>query len=94
MSIQTFPGKNDNFNKHAKFTIIDKLTNTKKLKEILRQRLTERKKFWIQTLDTIFPKGLNQELSKLPNSPLFTSDNIIIYIIYRLGSLQNIFVNL
>ena len=32
-----------NFNKHAKFTIIDQLTITSKSKETLNQRLTERK---------------------------------------------------
>ena len=51
-------------NKHAKFIIIDKLTNTKKPKGILRQRLIQRENFWIQTLDTIYPEGLNQKLSK------------------------------
>ena len=61
---QYFREKNHNFNKHAKFIIIDKLTNTKKAKEILRQRLIQRENFWIQTLDTIYPKGLNQELNK------------------------------
>ena len=36
-----------NFNKHAKFTIIDQLTITSKSKETLTQRLTERKSVWI-----------------------------------------------
>ena len=54
-----------NFNKHKKFIIIEKLANTKKPKEILRQRLIERGNFWIQTLeDTIHSIDLNQELSK------------------------------
>ena len=57
--------KNNNFNKNAKFIIIDQLTNTKKPKEILRQSLIQRENnFWFQTLDTIYPEGLNQELSK------------------------------
>ena len=54
--------KNHSFNKHAKFIITDNFTNTKKPKEILRQRLIQRENFKIQTLDAIFPKGLNQEL--------------------------------
>ena len=37
--------KNHNFNKHAKFIITDKLTNTRKPKEILRQRLIQRENF-------------------------------------------------
>ena len=57
--------KNNNFNKNAKFIIIDQLINTKKPKEILRQSLIQRENnFWFQTLDTIYPEGLNQELSK------------------------------
>ena len=49
--------KNNNFHKHATFIIIDKFTNTKKPKEILRQRLIEKGNIWIQTLGTIYPKG-------------------------------------
>ena len=51
------------FNKHAKFIIIDKLTNTTKSEDTLRQRLIERENFWIQNLETLHPKGLNQVLS-------------------------------
>ena len=57
--------KNHNFNKNTKFIITDQLTNTKKPKEILRQSLIQRENnFWFQTLDTIYPEGLKQELSK------------------------------
>ena len=59
LACKHFREKNHNFNKHAKFIIKDKLTNTKKPKEILRQRLIQRENFWIQTLDKIYPKGLN-----------------------------------
>ena len=58
-----FQEKNDIFNKHAKFIIIKKLTNTTKSKDIFLQRLIERENFWIQTLETLHPKGLNQEFS-------------------------------
>ena len=51
------------FNKHAKFIIIDKLTNTTKSEDTLRQRLIERENFWIQKLETLHPEGLNQVLS-------------------------------
>ena len=64
LACKHFREKNHNFNKHAKFIIIDKLTNTKKPKEILRQRLIQKEHLRIQTSDTIYPKGLNQELSK------------------------------
>ena len=40
------------FNKHTKFIIIDKLTNTTKSKDILRRRLIKRENLWIQTLET------------------------------------------
>ena len=60
--MQAFPRKSYNFN--AKFIIIDKLTNTKKPKEILRKHLIQRENFRFHTLDTIYPKGFNQELRK------------------------------
>ena len=47
----------------TKFSIIDKLTNTTKSKHMLCQRLIERENFWIQTLETLHPKELNQELT-------------------------------
>ena len=34
------------FNEHARFTIIDRLTNTNLDKEILRERLIQRENFW------------------------------------------------
>ena len=37
--------KNHDFNKHAKFIIIDKVTNRKKLEEILRRCLIGRENF-------------------------------------------------
>ena len=42
MACKHFQQENHNFNKHAKFTIIDQLTNTSKFKETLSQRLIER----------------------------------------------------
>ena len=54
--------KNLVFNKHAKFTITDKLKNTTKSKDILRQRLIEKENLWIQTLKTLHSKGLTREL--------------------------------
>ena len=57
MSPSKHSRKKKNFHKHAKFIITDKLTNIKKPKEILRQRLIEKGNFWIQTLGTIYPNG-------------------------------------
>ena len=59
-----FQQESHSFNKHAKFTIIDQLTNTSKSKETLTQLLIERETFWILKLDTLYPKCFNMELSK------------------------------
>ena len=56
----TLPGHD--FNKNAKFTLIEKLTNTNK-KKTLKKRLKNRENFWIIKLRTFTPNGLNQELS-------------------------------
>ena len=47
MVCKQFQQGSHNFNKHAKFTIIDQLTNTSKFKETFTQRLIERQNFWI-----------------------------------------------
>ena len=49
------------FNEQRRFTIIDRLTNTNVDKEILRECLIQRKNFWIQKIETLYPKGLNRE---------------------------------
>ena len=64
LACKHFQTSNHDFNKHAKFTIIDKLINLNNTKENLRRKLIERENFWIEKLDTLFPKGLNQELTK------------------------------
>ena len=54
------------FTKHAKFTLIEQLSNTEnKSKESLRLILKGREDFWIKKLDTLTPKGLNQELNNV-----------------------------
>ena len=63
LACRHFQQNNHVFIKHAKFIITDKLTNATKSKDVLRQILIERENFWIQTLETLHPKGLNQELS-------------------------------
>ena len=59
-----FREKNHNFNEYAKFIVIDKLNNTKKAREILRQCLIQIEQLRIQTLDIIYQKVVNQELNK------------------------------
>ena len=51
--MQELQEKSHNFNEHAKFIFIHKLTNSKKKpQKIPRQCLIERENFWIQTLNT------------------------------------------
>ena len=58
----TLPGHD--CNKNAKFTLIEKLTNTNKVAtETLKERLKNRESFWIIKLRTLTPNGLNQELN-------------------------------
>ena len=64
LACKHFQEKGHNFNKHAKFIIIDKLVNLQGSKEALREMLVIRENFWIQKLKILVPFGLNQELSK------------------------------
>ena len=45
MACKHFQQESNNFNKHAKFTIIDQLKNTSKSKETLTKRLIENESF-------------------------------------------------
>ena len=55
-----------NFMKHAKFTLIEQLTEISNIsKDTLRLRLKRREDFWIIKLETLAPKGLNQELNNV-----------------------------
>ena len=51
------------FNERARLKIIDRMTKTNLDKEILRERLIQGENFWIQKLETLYPKGLNQGLN-------------------------------
>ena len=52
------------FSLHLKFTLIELLSNIQTTdKETLKFRLKRRNNFWIQKLETLTPKGLNQELN-------------------------------
>ena len=55
-----------NFNKHAKFTLIEQLNNTNIDKELLKYRLKKSEDFSIIKLKTLQPHGFNAELD-LPN---------------------------
>ena len=50
--------------KHAKFTLIEQLTEiSNESKDTIRLRLKRREDFWIIKLEIFAPKGLNQELN-------------------------------
>ena len=54
------------FNLHAKFTLIEQLCNIHTTdKDTLKFRLKRRGDFWIQKVETLTPKGLNQELNNV-----------------------------
>ena len=57
-----FQSRGHRFNKHVRFMIICRLTNTNLDKEILRERFSQRQNFWVQKLQSLYLKGLNQEL--------------------------------
>ena len=58
--------------KHAKFTLIEQLTEISNVSKEL--RLKQREDFWIIKLETLAPKGLNQERLK-SNNCIFSSFN-------------------
>ena len=51
------------FNKHAKFTIIEELKKQDKSLAQMRKTLEEREDFWIKRLKTLHPNGFNMELN-------------------------------
>ena len=52
------------FNLHEKFTLIEQLNNIQATyKESLKFQLIRREDLWIQVLETLTPKRLNQELN-------------------------------
>ena len=57
-----FRKEGHNFIKHAKLNLIEQLIETENVsKTTLKLRLKLREDFWILKLDTLSPKGLNQE---------------------------------
>ena len=58
-----FSEKSHNLNTHAKFILIEQIGYIDIDKEKNKERLKRRENFWILTLETLTPKGLNQELN-------------------------------
>ena len=63
---QHFKLPNQNFNKHARFTLIEQLDNMKIDKDLATVRLKICEDFWIETLKILHPYGLNAEFN-FPN---------------------------
>ena len=51
------------FNTHAKFTLIETITNRNNPTEVIQDILKKRENFWTNTLETLQHHGLNQELN-------------------------------
>ena len=51
------------FNRDAKFTIIEQIRNNYMSNDSKKELLKQRENFWISKLETLTPKGLNQELN-------------------------------
>ena len=61
-----FRKEGHNFIQHAKFTLMEQVTETKNVsKAILKLQLKLREDFWLLKLDTFSPKGLNRELNNV-----------------------------
>ena len=60
-----FSGKNHNFNTHVKFILIEQIRHVDIDTEKIKERLKQRENFWMLTLETLIPKGLNQELVQI-----------------------------
>ena len=58
-----FLGKNHNFNTQAKFILTRQIHHINIDTEKIKDRLKQRENFWILTLETLKPEGLNQEIN-------------------------------
>ena len=66
-----FSGMSHNVNTHAKFILIEQIHHNIS-KEKNKGRLKQRENFWILTLETLTPKGINQKLNIVACIILFT----------------------
>ena len=49
--------------KHASFILIEQVKDQRVDKNIIRKRLERREDYWILTLNTMIPNGLNHQLN-------------------------------
>lgn len=60
-----FHDQHHNFNRDAKFTIVEQIQDQRKTKEEKRQLLLKRENIWITNLGTLNPRGFNIKLNKV-----------------------------
>ena len=60
-----FHDQHHNFNRDAKFTIVEQIQDQRKTKEEKRQLLLKRENIWITNLGTLKPRGFNIKLNKV-----------------------------
>ena len=60
-----FQNSNHNFQRDAKFTLIEQITKPFTTTEQLRLLLKKRRNFWMLRLKTLYPDRLNQELNDI-----------------------------
>ena len=65
LACKHFQNSNHNFQRDAKFTLIEQITKSFTTTEQLRLLLKKRENFWILKLKTLYPDGLNQELNDI-----------------------------
>ena len=63
LACKHFQEPNHEFQRHAKFTLIEKITKKFASTAQLRLLLKKGENFWILKLKTLYPDGLNQELN-------------------------------
>ena len=52
------------FNRDASFIIVEQIRKSTLSRDTMKNLLKERENFWILKLETLKPKGINQELNK------------------------------
>ena len=63
LACKYFQNSNHNFQRDAKFTLIEQITKSFSTTEKLRLLLKKQENFWILKLKTLYPDSLNQELN-------------------------------
>ena len=63
-ALRHFAMKDHIFNRDASFIIVEQIRKSTLSRDTMKNLLKERENFWILKLETLKPKGINQELNK------------------------------